>query len=197
MNNEKLVQFIQGAGLFARPKAEEIANHFAEKIILKNDLFLKAGRVSDEYLFLEEGFMRSFAYDTEGNDITTNFSPAGRIVLEVSSFFNRSVSRENIQAITNCKGWFITYQQLNKLFHELYEFREFGRHTLVTGFAALKVRMLSMITETAEERYAGLLRTNPEIFQYAPLKMIASYLGVTDTSLSRIRKEFSKNNLPG
>ena len=111
MNNEKLVQFIQGAGLFARPKAEEIANHFAEKIILKNDLFLKAGRVSDEYLFLEEGFMRSFAYDTEGNDITTNFSPAGRIVLEVSSFFNRTVSRENIQAITNCKGWFITYQQ--------------------------------------------------------------------------------------
>jgi len=81
---------------------------------------------------------------------------------------------------------------LNKLFHELYEFREFGRHILVKGFAALKSRMLSMITETAEERYAGLLKTNPEIFQHAPLKTIASYLGITDTSLSRIRKEFSK-----
>jgi len=49
-----------------------------------------------------------------------------------------------------------------------------------------------MITETAEQRYAGLLNTNPAIFQHAPLKNIASYLGITDTSLSRIRKEFSK-----
>jgi len=52
--------------------------------------------------------------------------------------------------------------------------------------------MLSMITETAEERYARLIQSNPEIFQHAPLKYIASYLGITDTSLSRIRKEFQK-----
>lgn len=51
-----------------------------------------------------------------------------------------------------------------------------------------------MITATAEERYEQLLNTNPEIFQYAPLKHIASYLGVTDTSLSRIRKELAKKD---
>jgi CRP-like cAMP-binding protein len=89
-------------------------------------------------------------------------------------------------------GWYITYEQLNMLFHSLPEFRDFGRSVLVKGFAALKTRVLSMITETAEERYAHLLETNPEVFQYAPLKNIASYLGVTDSSLSRIRKEFTK-----
>ena len=52
--------------------------------------------------------------------------------------------------------------------------------------------MLSMITETAEQRYEGLLKSKPEIFQHASLKHIASYLGITDTSLSRIRKEYSK-----
>jgi hypothetical protein len=52
--------------------------------------------------------------------------------------------------------------------------------------------MLSMITETAEERYANLLNSHPEIFVYAPLKNIATYLGITDTSLSRIRRDFSK-----
>jgi CRP-like cAMP-binding protein len=52
--------------------------------------------------------------------------------------------------------------------------------------------MLSTITETAEERYVRLLESNPEIFQHAPLKHIATYLGITDSSLSRIRKEFSK-----
>jgi hypothetical protein len=52
--------------------------------------------------------------------------------------------------------------------------------------------MLSTLHETAEERYGSLLRTNPDIFQHAPLKQIASYLGITDTSLSRIRKEFAR-----
>lgn len=99
-----------------------------------------------------------------------------------------------MQAITDSEGWCITYEQLNMLFHALPEFREFGRKMLVDGFSSLKTRMLSMITDTADERYAKLLVTNPEILRHAPLKHIASYLGVTDTSLSRIRKEFLKNN---
>jgi CRP-like cAMP-binding protein len=115
----------------------------------------------------------------------------GQVVFEVTSFFNRVPSKENIQALTDCSGWFITYDQLNHFFHALPEFREFGRSILVKGFAALKTRMLSMITETAEERYAYLLQTAPELFQVVPLKYIASYLGITDTSLSRIRKEFA------
>jgi CRP-like cAMP-binding protein len=136
--------------------------------------------------------MRAFAYDTNGNEITTNFYSGNQVVFEVSSFFNRSPSKENIQCLTDCEGWCITYEQLNALFHTLPDFREFGRSVLVKGFASLKTRMLSMITETAEERYAQLLKSDPEIFQRAPLKYIASYLGITDTSLSRIRKEFSK-----
>ena len=113
-------------------------------------------------------------------------------MFEVSSFFNRQPSRENIKALTDCTGLYITYDELNGLFHSLEEFREFGRHILVQGYTAYKDRTLSLITHTAEERYAMLLKTNPEIFQHAALKHIASYLGITDTSLSRIRKDFSK-----
>jgi len=136
--------------------------------------------------------MRAFAYDTDGNDITTNFYSSNQVVFEVSSFFTRTISKENVQAIVDCSGWFITFGQLNDLFHSLPEFREFGRAVLVQGFSSLKTRMLSMITETAEQRYDTLLQNNPEIFQHAALKHIASYLGITDTSLSRIRKELSK-----
>ena len=155
-------------------------------------MFLKEGKISDEYLFLEDGFMRAFAIDTEGNDVTTNFYMAREVVFEVSSFFNRTTSRENIQAVTDCRGWVISFDELNELFDALPEFREFGRHILVKGFSALKNRMLSTITETAEERYQRLLQTNPAIFQYSSLKHISSYLGITDTSLSRIRKKFAK-----
>lgn len=192
MPKEKLIQFLQHTGRVSLPTAEEIASRFAERTIPRNEFFLREGRISDEYLFLEKGFMRAFAHNTDGEEVTTNFGAQGGVVLEVSSFFNRTLSKENIQALTDCEGQYITYQQLNNLFHELPEFREFGRQVLVNVLSSLKGRMLSMITETAEERYISLLKTNPEIFQWAPLKYIASYLGITNTSLSRIRKEFSK-----
>jgi CRP-like cAMP-binding protein len=193
MDRENLNRFFQSTNLVSFQKAEEIANYFTPKQVCKSEFVLKAGKVSDEYLYLETGFIRAFAYDTEGNDITTNFYSANQVIFEVSSFFTRTKSKENIQALTHCECWSISYQQLNDLFHGLPEFREFGRHILVKGFSTLKERMLSMITETAEERYATLLKTNPEIFQYAPLKTIASYLGITDTSLSRIRKSFQES----
>jgi CRP-like cAMP-binding protein len=192
MGSHKLIQFFKNSNLVSAKAAEEIANRFSSKEIKKNSFLLKEGRVSDEYFFLENGFIRAFANDIEGNDVTTNFYSSGQVVFEVSSFFNRTVSKENFQAIVDCEGWYITYEQLNNLFHSMHEFRDFGRSILVKGFSSLKIRMLSMITETAEQRYDALLKTNPEIFQQAALKYIASYLGITDTSLSRIRKEYTK-----
>ena len=192
MSSKKLIQFFKNSNLVSPKAAEDIANTFSPKEIRKNSFLLKEGRVSDEYFFLENGFIRAFANDIEGNDVTTNFYSTGQVVFEVSSFFNRTVSKENFQAIIDCEGWYITYEQLNNLFHSMHDFRDFGRSILVKGFSSLKTRMLSMITETAEQRYDTLLRTNPEIFQQAALKHIASYLGITDTSLSRIRKEYTK-----
>lgn len=192
MPSEKLIQLFYNSRLVSLSIAHEIANQFYPRSILRHEFFLTEGQVSDEYLFLETGGMRSFAHNLEGNEVTTGFYQNGDVVFEVSSFFNRTKSKENIQALTDCSGWCITYNDLNTLFHTLPEFREFGRAVLVKGFAGLKSRTLSMITETAEERYAQLIKSNPEIFQYAALKHIASYLGITDTSLSRIRKEFAK-----
>lgn len=192
MSNESLLAFFQSSGLVSLAVAQQIAEQFRYTEIAKNELFLTEGKISDAYLFLEKGFMRAFAIDTEGNEVTTNFCAPGQVVFEVASFFNRTRSKENIQALTACEGWYISYEQLNGLFHALPQFREFGRSVLVKGFSALKSRILVIITETAEERYAQLLTQNPEIFLHAPLKTIASYLGITDTSLSRIRKDFAR-----
>lgn len=188
MTKEKLVQFLQSTGFIGPAQAAEIANEFTYRAIAKNEFLLQAGKVCDNYFFLDQGFLRAFAYDTEGNDVTTGFYASGQVVFEVASFFNRTPSAEYIQALTDCEGWGITHQQLNALFHARNEFREFGRSVLVRGYAALKSRMLAMITEPATARYESLLKGSPEILQHAPLKTVASYLGITDTSLSRIRK---------
>lgn len=191
MSSQKLIGFLLGSNLVSHKTAVDIANFFSSRELSKNQFLLKEGRIANEYFFIEKGFMRAFAIDPEGNDVTTSFYSENQVVFEVSSFFNRTISRENIQATEDCTGWYITYEQLNNLFHTLPEFREFGRSILVKGFSSLKTRMLSMITETAEQRYQNLLKTNPEIFRHAPLKHIASYLGITDSSLSRIRKMYS------
>lgn len=190
--SNKLSRFLQNSNYFSAEKVREIVLLFAEKEIAKGDLFLKEGQVSNEYFFLEEGFMRAFVHDVDGKDVTTGFFAAGQVVIEVSSFFNRIPTKENIQALAPCKGWYITYEQLNHLFHAYPEFREFGRSILVQLLTQLKNRTLSMINETAEQRYEHLLQRNPAIFQNVPLKHIASFLGITDTSLSRIRKEYAK-----
>lgn len=192
MNRQPLVQFFLNSNLVADNIAEEIATAFNYKEISKGEYLLKEGKINDDYFFMEKGFMRAFAHDTNGDDVTTNFYSSGQVVFEVFSFFNRVPSRENIIATEDCVGWVISYEQLNHLFHSMPQFREFGRSVLVKGFSSLKNRMLSHITETAEQRYETLLKTNPEIFQHAALKHIASYLGITDTSLSRIRKESLK-----
>jgi CRP-like cAMP-binding protein len=190
MANQNLIQFIQSVLPIPTEIASEIAKHFKEIVIPKNVLLLETGKVSNEYIFLLEGFIRSYTFDTDGKDITTNFYFKNQVVLEVSSFFNRTPAQEDFQTMTDCKGLIINYEQVQVLFHSIPEFREFGRKILVQSITALKQRMLSMINQTAEQRYENLIRTKSEIIQNAPLKHIATYLGITDTSLSRIRKEF-------
>jgi CRP-like cAMP-binding protein len=192
MDKTSLHRFLESSGKVSSNRAIEIGEVFEECSFNKNELFLKEGKISNGYFVLTEGFMRSYVTDINGNDVTIAFHASVRPVFEVASFFNHMPSMENIEALLPCKGWLINYEQLNHLFHTVPEFREFGRWVLVNGFTAFKLRTLSMITETAEQRYASLLQSHPEVFQYAPLKYIASYLGITDTSLSRIRKEFAK-----
>lgn len=194
MDKQALVKFIKRntpSISVSQTALDSILESFEEKEFQKNEFLLKEGRISN-YFYLAEGFARAFTFDTDGNEITTYFYAGDQVVFEVASFFLRQPSAESIQAITSCKAFILTFEQLNKLFHEYPEFREFGRAMLVKEFVAYKQRALSMINKSAEERYLQLLETKPELFQYAQLKQIATYLGITDTSLSRIRKEVSK-----
>jgi len=187
-----LTQFIKTTFPISDYAAKLIADNFEHITLPKNTLTLKEGKVNSDYIFLENGFMRSYVFDTGGNEVTTNIYKPMQMVFEVGSYFQRKPSTENIETITECSAWVGKYESFQNLFHSLPEFREFGRAILVKGFISFKERTISMINEKAEQRYGKLLKDNPEIFQYVPLKYIASYLGVTDTSLSRLRKELLK-----
>jgi CRP-like cAMP-binding protein len=189
MDRKMLVRFIMQAMPLASNIANDIAVNFEPAAYQKNDFLLKQGQISREYLFLEEGFLRVFTHDTEGDEVTTNLYGSNAIVFDAASYIKRVATKENVQALSDCTGWVVKHETFEVLFHSHQPFREFARNNLVNNFIALKERTLGMINLTAEQRYEHLLEMRPEIFQHVPLKYIASYLGVTDTSLSRIRKE--------
>ncbi len=189
MPNEPLADFIQRQVPVTAAALAAIVGQFTPRTIRKNEFFLRQGAVSHDYLYLETGFLRAFTLDPAGDEVTTAFYGPNRVVFEVASFFTRTAAAESIQAVSDCHGYGITYDRLNTLFHTVPEGREFGRKMLVQAFVAFKQRTLSLISETAEQRYAYLLAHDPALFRYAQLRHIASYLGITDTSLSRIRRE--------
>ncbi|UPK69458.1 Crp/Fnr family transcriptional regulator [Chitinophaga filiformis] len=170
-----------------------VVEYFEEITFSKNDFFLKAGKVNDRYFFLQSGFMRAFTHDVDGKEITTAFYQKDSVVFEVSSFYLRTPSTENIQALADCRGYAISYEQLNLLLQAIPEFREYGVKMLAKEYVLYKKRALELINLSGEARYENLIANNKEVFQYAQLKQIASYLNITDTSLSRIRRKFSTN----
>jgi CRP-like cAMP-binding protein len=192
MEKEKLIQYIQGMLPMPTDKAEQISSYYHLKTFAKNEYLTKEGNVCRHSFFVEDGFFRSYVTDVEGNEVTLDFYGKDGFANDFLSFFRRIPATENIQALTECTTWATTFEDLQICFHTIPEFREFGRLLLVTNYGRLRSRMLGMIQLTAEQRYLNLIQSQPDIFQNAPLKMIATYLGVTDTSLSRIRKDLAK-----
>ena len=192
MNKDSLIQFIQKILPMNPSRAGQVAEKFKPMKIEKNGYVLKAGTVCNESHFIEKGIIRSYTYDLDGNEVTTAFYPTNTYSSDLLSFFKRTPAKEYIQAITDCETWYITYEDMQASFHAIPEFREFGRLNIVNQYSILKERMLSNLQEIAEKRYNDLIHSHPEILQQVPLKYIASYLGIADTSLSRIRKEAVK-----
>lgn len=176
-------------------KEEDLITIFSQyqKIeFAKNDYLIKEGTTANYYYFMEAGFARSYVIDLDGNDISTKFFSSTDIVIDWHSYFLKTKCRENIQAISACTAWKISFENFMKLFH-IESFREVGRTRLVNNYFELKTHSVSVIADPAKERYLNLLKTKPDIVQNVPLKQIATYLGITDTSLSRIRKEIADN----
>ena len=176
-------------------KAEDLENvlsQYQRKEFAKNDYLVKEGEVANFYYFMESGFVRSYAIDLEGNDISTKFFSSTDIVIDWHSYFLKTKCRENIQAITPCVAWKISFENFMKLFN-IEAFREVGRTKLINNYFELKNHSVSIIADPAKERYLNLINQKRDIAQNVPLKQIATYLGITDTSLSRIRKEIADN----
>lgn len=182
-------QNIYNSPSLTRKDLERIAKAHVPVRFNKGGLIWRKGLFTNEYYLVEKGLFRSSVLDYKGRDITTSFIGENEIIIEASSLFQRIPIQENVEALTDALLWKIDFGDFQGLYHDIDAFNEWGRGWMSNQLFACKQRSVDMLTLSATERYLRLMKQRPDIFSLAPLKHVASYLGVTDTSLSRIRKE--------
>lgn len=170
---------------------ENLVNAFdVVQNLKKKDFLLQPDQNCPFLAFVKKGTFRVFFYDTEGTEITVWFSFEEMMVGDLLAFFKDTKAIFYVQAVEDCEIRIISKSKLEKLYLSNPEYLQFGKKYAEYVSVNVMERMLSFQTQSAEERYLELL-ANPNYMQRIPLKYLASYLGVTDTSLSRIRKNIS------
>lgn len=144
-------------------------------------------KTSNKIYFVEKGIARTFYYK-EGRDITHWLAIENDFVGSISSFFMRRPSNKIVETVEHCVLWEFEHQKLEDLIALNPEFDKIVRLFAYYGLSLLEERFDNLQFYTAKERFDILLEKQPEILKRVPLGMIASYLGMTQETLSRIRK---------
>ena len=192
MNKSKLNAYFHSLFPIEKEVVEKITEKFSDFNMDKNTVLLQKDEISTKTYFLEAGYMRSYIINEDHEEITTNIFIAPCFVNDFLSFFQKQPIKETYQTITDCSFWETDLQNVQNNFHNIPDFREFSRLLFVMNYAKLHDRLIEMASEKAETRYINLVKNKAPILQNVPLKVIASYLGITDSSLSRIRKDVGK-----
>jgi CRP-like cAMP-binding protein len=161
---------------------------FHEQKIRKGRHLLKPGQDCNYIAFIQKGCFRVYYYGINDKETTTWFSFSEMVITDLLAFYTTGKAQFYVEALEDSILYKITKQDLENLYNEFPIYREFGRKFAEEAFTILMQRTHSLHTKPAEERYKELLQS-PDFMQKIPLKYLASYLGITDTSLSRIRKK--------
>ena len=170
---------------------KKISSFFKPVILKKGDYFLKTGKNSDRMGFVQSGIIREFVY-LEDKEVTKWISTAGYFVVDLSSFIFHNPARWNIQALTECELHIIDKNDYKKIGEVIPNWAELEKVFIAKCFTVLEDRIVTHISMTAEERYKHLFNFNKEIFNQVPLQYLASMLGMTPETLSRLRKKAGK-----
>lgn len=159
------------------------------KTAKKGELFLREDQRCDYLYYIVNGFVRVFYLDLEGNEITHWFCTKDSVITSPFSFVKHEKNILFFEALEETQLTLISSNQLQKLTQHLPELNDAFRHMNAEFAMVLSRRVMSIHTETAEERYLKLMEEHPLLFQKAKLAHIASFLGITQQSLSRIRRK--------
>jgi CRP-like cAMP-binding protein len=173
---------------------EQIGGHCITQSVSKGDLLLKAGEVSRYTWFVEKGLLRFYQLGSDGKEHLIQFAPENWFVSERNSYCFNEPSEYYIDAYEDSELVLLNQQFMQIASGISAEFRAYNERILQTHIRQLQRRISLLIGATAEERYLDFIRVYPDLTQRLPQRMIASYLGITPESLSRVRKELMRKS---
>ena len=180
------------AELLILPEADKtsIRQLFKPVFVPKNTIVEPAGEVPAYHNFIVSGYMRNFHLDRDDNEITTDLNDGSRFFTSYFHFMNRTVSHENLHCITDCELLRISRDDVEVGAQNSQTQKDYTIEILQKHLEEDKKRINDLTNLSAEARYRKFLREKPTIIQHVPLRYIASYLGITQRHLSRLRREF-------
>jgi len=175
-------------GVINKDDLEKISSLFHLSIINKGDYFLKTGQLCNKLSFIQSGILRIFTV-TNDKEVTQWVSTQGYFVTDLSSLIFESTARWTIQALTDSVLYTINRADYRKIGNLVPQWHELEKLFIAKCFTILEDRIFSHLSLSAEERYNLFFENNKELFNQVPLQYIASMLGMTPETFSRIRKK--------
>ena len=164
---------------------------YTKNKIEKGVYLLRAGETCNDNFFVEKGLLRMFSIDKNGKEHVIQFAPEGWIIADRTSQIFKEESSYYIDAVENSEVAVLPPDFFFNIFKNNPEVSGNNFKLMSNQIRALQKRINQLLGATAEERYLDFLKTYPNVFQRVPQWMVASYLGITPESLSRVRKNIS------
>ena len=183
----ELEKYIQTYFEVNKQEAIAISTFFKPITLDKGKFFLKAGSYSDQLGFVKTGLMREFLF-VDYKEVTKSILTTCNFVVDMASFVFNQPARWNIQALTDCELYVINSADNVKIGQIIPRWQELERVCVAKFFTEMENRIVQLLSLSAKERYEQFFNSNKGLFQQVPLQYLASMLGMTPETFSRIRK---------
>lgn len=189
---KKVIAYINTISPISDETIREIELIFKFKKLKKNDLFINEGNIAKKIGFLDTGIMRAFYRNGEGQEYNKHFFIAPCFIGGYSSLISGQPNQIIQQALTDCEIWEADYSKLIKLYNNHPDLERMMRIFAEYFFVQKEQREVEIVLLNADKRYQIFKKEFPYLENLIPQYHIASYLGITPTQLSRIRRNLPK-----
>ncbi|MBI3521346.1 MAG: Crp/Fnr family transcriptional regulator [Bacteroidetes bacterium] len=191
---EKFKAYLQKNAQITDQQFGVLSGYLKSEKVKKQTLLLKPGEICGHSFFVEKGLLRSYTIDDAGKEHVIQFAPEDWIVSDRSSAYFNQPSDFFIDAVEESEIVYLDNTFMNKAYEVSTNYRQFTEKALHNHIRHIQKRVSLLLGATAEQRYMDFIKPYPDLMLRVPQWMIASYLGITPESLSRVRKELAKKH---
>ncbi|MEJ7558568.1 MAG: Crp/Fnr family transcriptional regulator [Pedobacter sp.] len=185
---DPLISYLLLFGNFNEQQIELILSKCVQHEIKRDEFYQEAGKTPKEFAFLVRGVLRVSYFNNKGDDITKYFLDESHFVVDLDSYNQKMPSPEYIQAITDCTYTTLSRQAMEDLSMTITNWDAIINKIISKALVEKVSKISMMMAEDATERYLNFFNRFPKLANRIPLAHLASYLGITQSSLSRIRR---------